>query len=104
LLIALALMGTATVKRLAKATAADRTTLTRALAPLEREGLVKSAAGDDGRERVLSLTLKGRRRIKDAMDRWEQAQKQVIRSLGGARWMELSAHLRSAEVLGIRTK
>src|SRR6185436_14465602 len=39
----------------------DRTSVTRALAPLEREGLITSRPGADKRFRFVSLTKKGRK-------------------------------------------
>src|SRR5687767_2067873 len=56
LLVALAGSEGATVNKLADYLQMDRTTLTRNVAPLERDGLVKSAEGEDGRERRLHLT------------------------------------------------
>ena len=57
---AVALMGPASVTRLAAHLALDRTTLTRNLKVLADQGLVSIAAGDDKRERVVSLTEQGR--------------------------------------------
>src|SRR6266478_9491271 len=41
----------------------ERTSITRALAPLERDGLIHSRAGADKRIRIVSLTKKGTRLI-----------------------------------------
>ena len=51
LLVATRAMGPVTVNRLAEAVVMDRTTLTRNLKPLERQGLVKVQTGKDHRER-----------------------------------------------------
>src|SRR3989442_5439261 len=56
LLTALAVGGEMPLTRLADALALDRTTLTRNLAPLEREGLVPSLPSADGRGRTVALT------------------------------------------------
>ena len=54
--------------------AMDRTTLTAALKPLERRGLVKvSADPADRRSRRLSLTRKGRTLLANAAPIWEDA-------------------------------
>ncbi len=54
--------------------AMDRTTLTAALKPLERRGLVKvSADPADRRGRRLSLTRKGRTLLANAAPIWEDA-------------------------------
>jgi DNA-binding MarR family transcriptional regulator len=53
--------------------AMDRTTLTAALKPLERRGLVKVAPDPkDRRGRLLSLTLKGMKLLARAMPIWEE--------------------------------
>src|SRR5438132_6901275 len=49
-LVALALLKTGTVKKLAQILVVDRTSLTRSLAPLERDGLVQSLPSTDARE------------------------------------------------------
>ena len=58
--------------------AMDRTTLTAALKPLERRGLVKILADpDDRRSRQLILTPKGKRLLAAAMPIWEKTHKEV---------------------------
>ena len=53
--------------------AMDRTTLTAALKPLERRGLVESRTDpDDRRSRRLSLTEEGRRVLTDALAIWRR--------------------------------
>jgi DNA-binding MarR family transcriptional regulator len=58
------------------------TTLTRNLALLEREQWLEIRAGDDGRERIVSLTRKGRAVATDALPAWRQAQKKAQSMLG----------------------
>jgi len=96
LLVALELAGEATVTRLAEALALDRTTMTRNLGPLERQGLVASVAGDDRRNRLLRLTEKGRRTLARALPVWERVQAGVVRRLGETRWKGLLQGLKAA--------
>src|SRR6266704_3423558 len=56
----------------------DRTTFTRNLGVLEREGLVTIQRGEDARQRLISLTPEGRRRLKAGIPRWEEAQRAAI--------------------------
>jgi DNA-binding MarR family transcriptional regulator len=99
-LVALALMKTATVKGLARTLMVDRTSVNRSLAPLERDGLVKSLPGTDGRERILELTSLGYRRLKEAIALWEQAQGRVAKGLGPVKLRTLHESLAStAEIL-----
>ena len=54
----------------------------RAIRPLERDGLVRIGAAEDGRKRVVSLTPGGRKRVSEARDAWRQAQEQFEQALG----------------------
>jgi len=95
-LVALALLREVTVKRLAMTLAMDRTTLSRSLTPLERDGLVRSQPGADGRERVLALTDLGHTRLKSAIARWELAQARIAEKLGRAKSQQLATSLHAA--------
>jgi DNA-binding MarR family transcriptional regulator len=64
----------------------DRTSVTRALAPLERDRLIRSRVGSDKRKRIVSLTKKGTKLIADAKPRWDEAQKIFLDLIGDQRW------------------
>lgn len=84
-LVATALLEEPTVGRLAGVVGADRTTLSRALGPLERDGWIETAAGTaDHRERRARLTESGRKRLVRAIGAWEQAQELVAAAMGEA--------------------
>ena len=53
----------------------ERTTLTRNLRPLVRQGLITLGNGDDRRVRTLTLTAKGRRAAVTALPHWRKAQR-----------------------------
>ena len=58
--------------------AMDRTTLTAALKPLERRGLVKQAADpDDRRRRLVTLTADGRSVLARAVPVWERTHAEI---------------------------
>ena len=99
-LVALSLTGGAPMLRLAEELGLDRTTMTRNLVPLERDGLVVSAPGPDRRIRLIQLTEAGRRSLAKALPLWEKAQQRVIESLGEQRWRELMGALQAAQALG----
>jgi DNA-binding MarR family transcriptional regulator len=64
--------------------AMDRTTLTAALKPLERRGLVKiDPDPSDGRGRVLRLTVKGRNLLVRAVPAWQRTHDEVERLVPG---------------------
>jgi DNA-binding MarR family transcriptional regulator len=63
--------------------AMDRTTLTAALKPLERRGLVTIAPDpEDRRSRLLALTHKGRRLLAAAVPIWESTHREAESLLG----------------------
>jgi DNA-binding MarR family transcriptional regulator len=58
--------------------AMDRTTLTAALKPLERRGLIKVTSDpDDRRSKILKLTARGMSLLVDAALVWERAHEEV---------------------------
>lgn len=58
--------------------AMDRTTLTAALKPLERRGLVQITADrEDRRSRILRLTSKGRKLLAEAMPAWKRTHDEI---------------------------
>lgn len=75
MLSALDRLGPSPIAALADAMVMDRTTLTRNIAPLERDGLVRTApAEDDRRRRMVSLTPSGRETLARARPHWRRAQ------------------------------
>ena len=55
----------------------ERTTLTRNLRPLLDAGWLQEARGDDARQRVVSITPSGRKRIDSAKPHWQRAQARI---------------------------
>ena len=76
--------------------AMDRTTLTAALKPLEREGLVKTSPDpNDKRTRRLILTDAGQRKLADALPLWTRAHEEIEASLASSDPDQLRADLLS---------
>jgi DNA-binding MarR family transcriptional regulator len=86
LLAAVALDGAMSITALAEAIGMDRSTLTRNLAPLEADGLLRVGGEGWRRSRTLAITAKGRARLEKAMPLWEAAQRRLRQELGGAQW------------------
>jgi DNA-binding MarR family transcriptional regulator len=103
LLIGLFLAGEVPLLRLAAELGLDRTTLTRNLGPLERDGLVSSFAGKDQRLRLLRLTEKGRQVLERAYPLWEEAQRGVVAMLGVRAWRQLIRGLQATRQLRTRS-
>jgi DNA-binding MarR family transcriptional regulator len=76
--------------------AMDRTTLTAALKPLERRGLVKIAVDpEDRRGRKLHLTAQGKKLLAEAAPVWERTHAEVEAMLGESEPDRLRRNLRA---------
>lgn len=74
----------------------DRTTLTAALKPLERRGLVQlDQDAEDRRARRITLTDAGRALIGEAVPLWKRVQGEVSRTLPGTELDRLRADLKA---------
>jgi DNA-binding MarR family transcriptional regulator len=83
ILVALSEGGRMSMIELARALVMDRTTLLRAMKPLQREGLLKSRSSDvDPRQLVFSLSSAGERRLKQAIPLWSKAQEEFESGMG----------------------
>jgi DNA-binding MarR family transcriptional regulator len=72
----------------------DRTSITRALVPLKRDGLINSRPGADKRIRIVSLTKKGVKLVEDAEPKWRRAQEALMEAIGEDHWSALRSLLR----------
>ena len=88
-----------TINALAVEMVMDRTTLSRNLLPLERDGLVRIEQGArDQRSKLIQITKQCERRLKDASKRWAEAQARFQSAFGSRRTMELRSLLRAVTV------
>jgi DNA-binding MarR family transcriptional regulator len=84
-----------TIGSVASLLAMDRTTLTAALKPLERRGLIEVRVdGADRRSRRLMLTPEGRELLAEALPIWQSEHRLVTDLLGAADPDRLRAELR----------
>jgi DNA-binding MarR family transcriptional regulator len=93
LLVAIAAKGAMSISALAEALGMDRTTLTRNLGPLEKEGLIRR--GDEGwrRSRALVVTPAGHALMTEAIPLWKGAQRALRTKLGQKDWPIVNAGL-----------
>ena len=85
-----------TMSSVANLLARDRTTLTAALKPLERRGLVKVTVGEkDRRSRLMTLTPEGLELLAAAMPAWDATQAETARLMGETDPADVIAGLRS---------
>jgi len=71
----------------------DRTTVTRNLRVLSRDGLIEMCPGEDRRIRLARITSRGRTVAKEAEPLWQEAQETVVRHLGAEEFRHLRAEL-----------
>ena len=90
------------LKRLAMKLELDRTTLTRSLGILERDGLVSIALDPgDSRVRSISLAEAGLQKLSESYPLWMKAQKELSNSLGARALGDFRESLdKSIEALG----
>ena len=75
--------------------AMDRTTLTAALKPLERRGLVKVGKDpNDRRSRIVVLTDDGRKLLSAAVPVWKHSHDEIEHAIPGVDWDSLRKSLR----------
>lgn len=72
----------------------DRTSLTRTLNIMVEKGLVTVKAGDDKRERRISITPTGVEVLENAVVIWQNVQTEIVESLGEEKWASLLSGLR----------
>ena len=82
------------LSRLAEQLAMDRTTLYRALDPIEAKGWVTVAPGS-GKSRLASLTPAGRAAMAGAEADWQAVQARIVGAMGPEQWAGLENGLRT---------
>ena len=86
--------------RLAEVLGMDRTTLTRNLRPLERDGLVRVESGTDRRIRLVKLTPRGERKQAEAEPLWAKAHARITSDIGEKTWRRLRLDLSRTIAVG----
>jgi DNA-binding MarR family transcriptional regulator len=82
------------VTEVARALVMDRTSVTRAIRPLENTGLLRVARSpDDARSKIIVLTRAGERTLRDAYPRWKRTTQRIREVLGTTRIDALGAEL-----------
>jgi DNA-binding MarR family transcriptional regulator len=88
--------GPLTIGELAADMVMDRTTMGRAIQPLERDGLIRiEAPASDRRVKGVHLTKAGERRLQEALKAWSRAQARFQADFGVGRAADLRALLRA---------
>jgi len=83
----------ATITNLAEMLVLERTSLTRNLRPLEKQGLISIDSGSDQRRRIVTLTEQGMKFVEKVIPLWEETQEYVVGKLGTDRWKNILSDL-----------
>jgi DNA-binding MarR family transcriptional regulator len=94
ILVATRLHGSLPLSRLAQGLHLDRTSLYRAVRPLERSALLDLGPGRTQRERVATVSARGDRVLQEALPIWESTQQRFIDALGPRAWTALGSSVR----------
>jgi DNA-binding MarR family transcriptional regulator len=86
-----------TINELAEQLQSDRTTLTRNLTRLEKQGWIERRTGTDRRSRHVRLTRAGARKLDAAIPAWAEAQTSLADQLGKTRYQRLMTDLSDLE-------
>src|SRR4029077_21274082 len=86
-------LGAMPIGKLATTMVMERTALSRAIGPLERDGLVKVGAGPDGRTRSVTLTPTGHARLQAPAAPGRRAQKEFEIAVGALSAADLRTEL-----------
>ena len=71
----------------------DRSTLTRSLRLLRKEGLVVISNRAAMRQRFLTITAKGEHTLARSLPAWRKAQERFVAAIGSEYWLELRSEL-----------
>jgi DNA-binding MarR family transcriptional regulator len=93
--------GEATVTKLTELLLIDQTTLTRNLAVLERDGLIKQVQKPDGRLKSVRLTKKGEQALQAALPLWAEIQEKVTKAISASAWLSMRDELERLARLSI---
>lgn len=104
LLMTLEHQGPCTQAALGQHHALDKTTVSRNVRWLERQGWIRSAPGADRRVRELQLTAEGRRRLAAAKPEWRRAQDQLRSEMTSGEWKAMFAAFTAASAAAGRVK
>jgi DNA-binding MarR family transcriptional regulator len=92
-LVAVGTEGALSITALAESMGMDRSTLTRNVRPLAKEGLLTVGREGWHRSRTIEITERGRARVREALPLWERAQATLKRQLGEPQWTGVNESL-----------
>lgn len=104
LLMALQKQGPCSQKDLGSRYALDKTTVSRNLKQLQKNGWVAGSPGEDRRVREFKLTAEGRRRLTAAKTGWDKAQRELRSAMPGEQWDSMFLTFRSVAETALKLR
>jgi len=93
LLHAISIRNSSTISEISREMYMDRTTLTRSLQLLEKQGLIQIESSIDRRKRIVTITGRGKSQMNKAHPLWEKAQNIITEKFGKGNWREIKTRL-----------
>jgi DNA-binding MarR family transcriptional regulator len=93
ILVSVAYLESPNFKKLAEFVGIDQSTLARNLNTVEKQKLVSVKAGKNRREKLISLTKKGERKLVSSFPLWRKAQGRIVDGLGTENWKNIQREL-----------
>jgi DNA-binding MarR family transcriptional regulator len=101
ILVAIACLGEARQQDVCQGLHLEKSTLSRDVARMRRQGWLDDVPGEDGRTALLRITPVGRKLLEQAIPAWQQAQEQATALLGESEVRTLG---RAATALRVKSK
>jgi DNA-binding MarR family transcriptional regulator len=86
-------------KTLAEFVGIDQSTLARNIVTVEKQKLVNVKGGKNRREKLITLSKKGEKKLADSFPLWKKAQSGLVRKYGPERWKNTQKDLNSVAAL-----
>lgn len=97
ILVAVAYMKSTNFKTLAEFLGIDQSTLARNLVTVEKQNFVTVKPGKNRREKIITLSRKGKQKLVSAFPLWQKAQADLVEGIGADKWQKMKAEM--AEVV-----
>jgi DNA-binding MarR family transcriptional regulator len=98
-LIAVAKTQPVSITQVADILAIDRTTLTRSLGLMQKQGLLSISPRSVKRQRFLNLTAEGEKVLAQVLPEWRKVQERFVQEVGSDHWRKLQGELESVSTL-----
>lgn len=93
ILVAVAFMKSTNFKTLAEFLGIDQSTLARNLVTVEKQNFVAVKPGKNRREKIITLSRKGKQKLVSTFPLWQKAQANLVEGIGADRWHKMKAEM-----------